>query len=177
MAYVTVRIKGEEGYSRVALDKDRMVVGRTSACDVPILHESISREHCVLVRLHLEDGRDQWSVEDAGSANGTRVGRRNEEDAPVAGAKVLAEGDIIKIGRGRLTFHAQLRSSRLQAIPAGGSEIPRLLRQAEDPPAAVACDACQHWLSIAHRQPGDQMSCPHCGHKLTVPLVEETLAP
>jgi len=44
MAFVTIRIKGVEGYSRTSLDKDRLVVGRSSSSDLPIKHTSISRE-------------------------------------------------------------------------------------------------------------------------------------
>src|SRR5947209_7744657 len=95
MAFVTIRIKGSEGYTRVALGKERMVLGRASEADVPIKHTSISREHCAFVR----EG-DGWAVEDLGSSNGTWVNKNK-----VAGKVVLAEKDIVKAGKARLTFH------------------------------------------------------------------------
>lgn len=170
MAFLTVRIKGTEGYTRVALSKDRMVLGRASAADIPIKHTSISREHCALVR----EG-DRWQVEDLGSANGTWVGRTK-----VASRMPLEERAIIKVGQARLTFHAgELSEAAAEAIevsteedgPGGGPAGPERRRAAGDPPEAIPCAGCGLWFSIAHRLAGETMACPRCGQQATIPVL------
>src|SRR3954471_13790697 len=95
MAFVTIRIKGAEGYTRSALGKDRMVLGRASETDLPIKHTSISREHAAFTR----DG-DDWFIEDLGSSNGSWL--NNDK---LAARTRLAEKDVVKCGKARLTFH------------------------------------------------------------------------
>jgi pSer/pThr/pTyr-binding forkhead associated (FHA) protein len=166
MAYLTVRIKGVEGYSRVPLDKERMVVGRSSTCDIPIKHSSISREHCALVRGGTVEA-PAWRVEDLGSANGTLVNK-----AKVPGQQNLNERDIIALGQARLTFHTADASEVEAAIDINlgeGADGPVRKRGAEDPPEAVPCSACGTWLSIAHRVAGEHQPCPRCKADNIVP--------
>jgi two-component system response regulator AtoC len=67
-----------------------LTIGRSSGCDVRIDHASVSRKHAV---LHLGA---QVRVEDAGSANGTRIaGKTLTSGAPVA----VAPGEVIEIGQ------------------------------------------------------------------------------
>jgi transcriptional regulator of acetoin/glycerol metabolism len=64
-------------------------IGRSSSCDVKIDHPSVSRKHAI---LHLGP---VYKVEDAGSANGTRVGGRPLS----AGIPVqVAPGEVIEVG-------------------------------------------------------------------------------
>ena len=142
MAFLTIRIKGVEGYSRTALGKDRMVVGPlASATDIPIKHTSISREHCALIR----EG-ERWLVEDLGSSNGTWVGRTK-----VASRMPLEEKAIIKVGQARLTFHGgELSAAGAEAaIEIGGDDgdptgppAEERKRGANDPPEAIPCGSC-----------------------------------
>jgi hypothetical protein len=170
MAFLTVRIKGVEGYSRTALGKDRMVVGRASATDVPIKHTSISREHCALIR----EG-ERWLVEDLGSSNGTWVGRTK-----VASRMPLEEKAIIKVGQARLTFHnGELSAAGAEAaIEIGGDDgdadsppSEERKRGANDPPEAIPCGACGMWFSMAHRLAGESMPCPRCGAACAIPVL------
>jgi predicted RNA-binding Zn-ribbon protein involved in translation (DUF1610 family) len=169
MAFVTIRIKGAEGYTRSDLDKDRLVVGRASASGLPIKHTSISREHFALVRGEI-DGAERWFVEDLGSANGTRI-----NDQLVTGRVALLEKDIIKAGRARLTYHDGTVAEAAAAIEVsagdddGGPSGPVRKVGAEDPPEATACGDCAGWFSIAHRLSGESMPCPHCGKTQIVP--------
>ncbi len=169
MAFVTIRIKGEEGYTRTDLNKDRLVVGRASITDLPIKHTSISREHFALVR-QIINGEEHWLVEDLGSANGTRI-----NDTLVGGKTALAEKDIVKAGRARVTFHAGSLADAEAAIEVsagdddGGPNGPKRKVGADDPPEAVPCGDCHGWFSIAHRLSGETMSCPHCGRSQVVP--------
>ena len=171
MTYVTIRIKGEDGHKQVDLTAERTVVGRAEDCDLPITHDSISRQHCAIVRVG-----EQWYLDDLGSSNGTRV---NEDKI---GSRVeLKERDIIKIGKARLTFHSAARKERKQAssgvglaldeedlVAAGGAALVREIG-ATDPSEAVPCEHCGAWVSIAHRLAGDKMNCPACDRAFSVP--------
>jgi hypothetical protein len=78
----------------VALQGERVTVGRLAGCTIRLSDVNASREHAVFV--HVGDG---WAIEDLDSTNGTLV---NGE--PVARA-LLHDGDVIEIGLTRLTFH------------------------------------------------------------------------
>jgi hypothetical protein len=166
MAYLTVRIKGVEGYSKVRLDKDRVVVGRSSDCGLPVAHASVSREHCAVLRVAGAD--DAWEVEDLGSANGTAVNKQK-----LAGRVRLAERDIIAAGQARITFHAGSADAVEAAVDLqlAGADGPVRRRAEGDPPEAVPCAGCGAWLSIAHRVGGDRHTCPRCGREAVVPTL------
>lgn len=75
----------------------RWTVGRSSACDV-VLRESeqVSRQHCALL---LRGGR--WYVQDLGSSNGTWVGARRVDAAPLGRLLPLRVADVALRLRGR----------------------------------------------------------------------------
>jgi len=164
MPFVTIRIADQEGHERISIDRDRVVVGRSSSCDVPIPHTSISREHCVITRL---DGT--WFVQDQGSANGTRLAGGDKLTAP----KALNEKDVILIGKARLTFHLGTLDQKREAdrLEHGESGINRRPKNMDEPVEAMVCGHCGVWLSIAHRLAGDTTTCPRCLHGNTVPEV------
>ena len=176
MAFVTIRIKGVEGYARTSLDKDRLVVGRASTAGIPIKHTSISREHFALVRegspTDATGTNEKWLLEDLGSANGTRI-----NDALVTGRVPLKEKDIVKAGRARLTFHAGSLADAEAVIELNSDDDgagvapsgPQRKVGSDDPPEAITCGDCNGWFSIAHRMSGESMSCPHCGKAQIVP--------
>jgi predicted component of type VI protein secretion system len=167
VANLTIRIKGEDGYERVELTDERMVLGRSSDSDIPVKSEKVSRSHCAFVR----DGED-WYVEDLGGANGTYVGRDK-----VAERTRLEERSIIKVGNVRITFHYQdpLKAKRAIEIADAADDAaepgPVISRERgiNDPLDAIPCERCAIWFNIGHRLPGDTMACPRCGHKHTVP--------
>jgi hypothetical protein len=78
----------------VALQGERVTVGRLANSTIRLTDANVSREHAVFV--HVGDG---WAIEDLDSTNGTLV---NGE--PVARA-LLKDGDVVEIGLTRLTFH------------------------------------------------------------------------
>ncbi|MFM2091107.1 MAG: hypothetical protein RLZZ127_1596 [Planctomycetota bacterium] len=165
MAFVTIRVKGTEGYTRAPLGKDRCVVGRASAAEVSIPHSSVSREHCVIVR----DG-EAWRVDDLGSANGTWVGKDR-----VQGSAPLAERSIIKCGKARLTFHLgempaaatkdEDEGLDLDLGEPGDDGAAGEARLPGDPLLAVRCAGCGMWLSTAHRTSSESWPCPRCGRR------------
>lgn len=164
MAFLTVRVKGTEGYTRFDLGKDRTVIGRASACDLAVPTTNISREHCLLVKR--EDG---WWVEDLNSSNGTYVNKEK-----LASPRKLGEKDIIKAGAARLTFHA----GDIKAVEALEVDARRQSEadDADDPvlppvdglASATACPACGLWVSVAHRKRGESVSCPRCQGQIAV---------
>lgn len=171
MAYLTIRIRDQEGHSQEDLGLERNVVGRNEDADVVIKHESISRQHCAFVRVE-----DRWYVEDLGSSNGTRL--NNEK---IDGRQPLTERDIVKIGKARLTFHAGERGKKkAKSVDADGLQLSKdalgdggnaEVREvtADDPQEAIPCSHCGTWVSIAHRLAGDRMNCPACSRSLSVP--------
>lgn len=74
--------------SRILPASGSLTIGRSSACDVRIEHSSVSRKHAV---LHLGAVH---RIEDAGSANGTRIAGRSVTSMPVT----VAPGEVIEIG-------------------------------------------------------------------------------
>jgi pSer/pThr/pTyr-binding forkhead associated (FHA) protein len=154
MAFLTVRVKGAEGYTRVPLSKDRTVIGRASACDLPIQAQNISREHCAILRK--DDG---WHVEDLGSSNGTRVNADK-----LSGPRLLAEKDIIKAGVARITFHAGDVADAEAAVEVRHSDVIEVGGiDSAQPEAAMPCSSCGGWFSTAHHVRGDSAPCPRCG--------------
>lgn len=161
MAYLTIRIKGEEGYRRVALDKDRMVLGRSSSCALSIPSNAVSREHCAFLKVE-----GQWFVEDLGSSNGTRIGEQRVE-----GRGRLKEKDLVKAGVARCTFHEGSIPTDAEAPEAVEESAPTRTKGVDDPVDAIPCSDCGRWMSIAHRLPGERMPCPFCGKRQTIPTL------
>ncbi len=73
---------------RYALKAQSVQIGRGSQNDITLLDDNASRRHARLVFSN-----DVWSIEDLGSANGTRV-----NDHPIRAATALSPGDRISIG-------------------------------------------------------------------------------
>ncbi len=173
MAFVTIRIKNVDGFSRADLAQDRVTVGRSSSATLPVKNNTLSREHCAFVR----EG-DRWLIEDLGSQNGTWVNKTK-----VLAKTPLNERDIVKAGQARLTFHSGAQPAAGEAGADGddaaidlaledgeaGPLAPVRTRGEFEPPEAAPCTGCGAWMSIAHRLAGDEMPCPRCGHTNTVP--------
>lgn len=161
MAFVTIRIKGAEGYTRSALGKDRMVLGRASETDIPIKHTSISREHAAFTKVG-----DDWFIEDLGSSNGSLLNK-----AKLTEKTKLAEKDIVKCGKARMTFHMGDMGAADAAVDISADDDELDLDDGEAGPVAkvdgvpdaMACKDCGTWMSVAHRSKGENMNCPRCG--------------
>jgi len=82
--------------SEHALDLDELVVGRAEDADIALVHGSVSRKHCRLVRV----GGDRFDVIDLGSSNGILINgvelRRG----------VLEPGDTLQVGDVTLRYVA-----------------------------------------------------------------------
>jgi hypothetical protein len=82
----------------IALEGDRVVVGRLSDCQICLPDQNVSRQHAAFVA----EGAG-WAIEDLGSTNGTML---NGE--PVRHAR-LRDGDVIGIGATKLSYHEPRR--------------------------------------------------------------------
>ena len=115
---------------------DQLVVGRGTACEWQLDDASLSRKHAQLKW----SGRD-LTVEDLGSANGTRVNGR-----PARVATPVKPGETIQLGTVTVTLEMRggpnpdEQSTRLVATPESQQGFPELpgLATVVKPPAAVA---------------------------------------
>ena len=85
---------GPDMGKRFPLDRDEVVLGRGSDCDIQVDRDSVSRRHCRIVRNESQG----WIVEDLGSTNGSYV-----NDGPIQQAS-LRDGDLLKIGAAIFKF-------------------------------------------------------------------------
>ena len=79
----------------IALDQDRLTVGRSPDNDLVLADSVVSRHHAILERI-----KAGWFLRDLNSSNGTDINGQR-----VIGEKALRNGDEILIGRSRLIFH------------------------------------------------------------------------
>jgi predicted component of type VI protein secretion system len=104
--------------------REPLVVGRALDCDICIRDILLSRKHCRIERFH-----DRWVVVDLGSKNGTKL------DNESITRHVLRDGDVIRIGRAQLCFHAG------PFVPMR-SNAPRRDTRPADPIEALAGTVC-----------------------------------
>ena len=102
---------GDEALRILALEqeRDRLSIGRLPACEVALPWDSeVSRAHALL-----EQVGGSWTVEDRGSSNGTTVNA-----ARINGPHVLRDGDVVRVGRTQLIFHAAGDDDLRRTTPA-----------------------------------------------------------
>ena len=100
MAYVVVTMDGKEVQRRKL--EGATTFGRSLEADVTLEDGAISRKHCQVEPLKVEEGQpEQWSACDLQSRNGTKVNGKT-----LAEPRTLKSGDVIAIGHTRITFHA-----------------------------------------------------------------------
>lgn len=87
--------QGSKRGSRMALDTDRVTIGRHPESDIFLDDITVSRRHAEVIRT--ESGHD---VVDAGSLNGTYINRELVEQGP------LTDGDELQVGKFKLVYVA-----------------------------------------------------------------------
>src|SRR4051812_41521276 len=89
-----VTIEGETPGEQFELDRDTIIIGRESTCDIVLKRRFVSRKHARIVRLP-----DGFAIEDLESNCGTLVaGQRIVARVP------LQDGQQIQIGNYRFLF-------------------------------------------------------------------------
>jgi pSer/pThr/pTyr-binding forkhead associated (FHA) protein len=107
---------GDEQLRIIPLDgHERLSIGRMPACEVALAWDSeVSRAHAL---LELVGGA--WTVEDRGSSNGTLV-----NTVRINRPHLLHDGDIVRIGRTQLVFHAAGDDDLRRTTPALDRVVP-----------------------------------------------------
>jgi pSer/pThr/pTyr-binding forkhead associated (FHA) protein len=96
-------------------ERVRLSVGRLAACEVALTWDSeVSRAHALL-----EQVGGAWTVEDRGSSNGTLV-----NSSRINGPHVLRDGDVVRVGRTQLIFHAAGDDDLRRTTPALDRVVP-----------------------------------------------------
>jgi pSer/pThr/pTyr-binding forkhead associated (FHA) protein len=102
---------GDDGQRIISLgpERERLSIGRLAGCEVALTWDTeVSRAHALL-----EQAGGAWTIEDRGSSNGTLVNA-----ARLTGPHVLRDGDIVRIGRTQLIFHAAGEDDLRRTTPA-----------------------------------------------------------
>jgi pSer/pThr/pTyr-binding forkhead associated (FHA) protein len=120
VAQIVVLENGAE-VRRLALTGTPVTVGRGPDNTLTLPDTRLSRNHCRV----LPDGHGGWRVVDLGSSNGTRVGGRRVQDAP------LAHDTRVDVGRFTLVFQDPARPEAAAAPP------PRPAGAPPSPPAGA----------------------------------------
>jgi pSer/pThr/pTyr-binding forkhead associated (FHA) protein len=131
MAFLEFR-DGDEVQRIVTLEpgRDRLSVGRLPGCELALTWDTeVSRAHALL-----EQAGGAWTVEDRGSSNGTLV-----NSTRINGPHVLRDGDVVRIGRTQLTFHAAGDADLRRTTPA----IDRVVPHPTDAQRRVLVELCR----------------------------------
>ena len=96
-------VAGIDSGHRVRLRPGRTVIGRDPTCNVTLDSSTVSVRHCAVE----VDQLGQITVEDLSSRNGTWI-----DDEAVAGSRVLAPGEILRLGAVHLTLFDRERDDR-----------------------------------------------------------------
>jgi pSer/pThr/pTyr-binding forkhead associated (FHA) protein len=87
----------------------RLSIGRTATCELAMTWDSeVSRVHALL-----EQAGGAWTIEDRGSSNGTLVNA-----ARISRPHVLRDGDVVRVGRTQIVFHAAGDDDLRRTTPA-----------------------------------------------------------
>ena len=108
---------GDEAQRILALgpDRIRLSIGRLPGAEVALTWDSeVSRAHALL-----EQVGGAWTIEDRGSSNGTLV-----NTARINGPHLLRDGDVVRIGRTQLIFHAAGDDDLRRTTPALDRVVP-----------------------------------------------------
>ncbi len=120
--------------SRALPASGSLTIGRSSGCDVRIDHTSVSRKHAV---LHVGAVN---RIEDAGSANGTRIAGRPVSAGmplPVAPGEVIEIGNVVVVIQGGDATAAE-RVSPVKLTPPRSFRLPPSASSTVAPPGARA---------------------------------------
>jgi len=117
MPWIILQANGEE-LQRLVLER-AVTIGRSPECELSVRDILLSRAHC---RIEPVGANGAWRMVDLGSKNGTRVGWQKMS------THVLRDGDWLRMGRTRLTFHV---GPFEPAAVAPKSRADRLVRPAD----------------------------------------------
>jgi adenylate cyclase len=153
MTELILRLRRDDQDVSVVVDQAEFTLGRMPQCDWVLPDEGISRHHARLVKT----ASGEWTVEDMGSKNGTRL-----NDRPVTSPQPFKHGDMIWLGS--VGLQVVLRSPSQPQFdsldfPSAGNTIFRDVRVLQ-----------QQWIQA--EQYGDTASNPDKANARLKDLVE-----
>ena len=111
-------------------EQDRLWIGRLPACELALAWDpEVSRAHAL---LELVGGA--WTVEDRGSSNGTLVNA-----VRINRPHLLHDGDVVRVGRTQLVFHAGGDDDLRRTTPA----LDRIAPNPTDSQRKVLVELCR----------------------------------
>ncbi len=108
---------GDELQRIVALapGMERLSIGRLATCEIAVTWDTeVSRAHALF-----EQAGGAWTIEDRGSSNGTLVNA-----VRINGPHVLRDGDVVRVGRTQVIFHAAGEDDLRRTTPALDRVVP-----------------------------------------------------
>ncbi|HCS51203.1 FHA domain-containing protein [Rubinisphaera sp.] len=88
--YIELEVSNKRSNVKRLLIRERAIIGRQNHCDIRVVSNELSREHC-----RIEVDHDEAHLIDLGSTNGTYLNQNKlEPHQPYQ----LSEGDIIRLG-------------------------------------------------------------------------------
>lgn len=120
-----VMFKSDGARRDFAIEKTRIVIGRTNNCDLRIPLSSVSRQHC---EVRVED--DKAILRDLGSSNGTYHNSVRIQEV------VLRPGDEISIGSVVFFVTIDGQPENLQPVRSSGGEAVPITREEAPTPSA-----------------------------------------
>lgn len=153
-AHPTIDVLAPDGRFEVALDAERVSVGKAPTNDVAVDDPTASRLHAVFERFPAG-----WCIRDLGSRNGTFVNGER-----IFGERALRPGDEIRIGKTRIVYRGD--PGELFAPTEAPSRSPDLTPREHD----VLVALCRPLLS------GDAFSEPASTARIAEELVVTTAA-
>ncbi len=170
-----VMIKSDGARREFPVDKDRVVIGRTTSCDLRIPISSVSRQHCELTT----EG-DKIVLRDLGSSNGTfHNDTRIQEATLSAGDKISVGPVVFRLlidGQPADVLEAHAAPAKPEIMPVNeGEEVLAVVDEddhsptvdLDDPIAALEAlaDATETKPASAPAKPAAPSAKPHAGKK------------
>ena len=128
-------IEGAKAGSKVAVKKERFLIGRSPKCHLSAGSTAISRKHCAITR---HDAK--VTVEDLGSRNGTLVNGKK-----VSGAIELSSGDELAIGplKFMVTISHGINNTKRSHVKSVADAVDRTVEKSD---SSVQDDDISNWL-------------------------------
>jgi len=135
-------LDGAKVGAKVAVKKDRFLIGRSSKCHLCAGSTAVSRKHCAISR----DGT-KVSIKDLGSRNGTLV-----NDEKIAGEFELSSGDEITVGplRFLLTITPGINNEKRPQVKSVADAVERTVESGD---LDIEDDDISRWLIDEPKQP------------------------
>ncbi len=128
-------IEGAKAGSKVAVKKDRFLIGRSSKCHLSAGSTAISRQHSVIMR---HDGK--VTVRDLGSRNGTLVnGKKITEEVELSSGDELAVGPL----KFMVTITHGINNTKRPQVKTVADAVERAVEKGE---SGIQDDDITNWL-------------------------------